>query len=383
MTRFIEFLISLLIVVAVFVVIGLFLPSKRFYSYSIETNRPLATVNDLFNGFSRFKDWNPLLRYDKRAKTEISGPPMGVGAKFSYNSKDRTIGTGSWEIIESVPGTKVKYRLVSPARGNDKTMTIFFERTGQKKQNIKITQEFRVDYGWDLFGRYAGLYVNRNVGDDVKRGLDKFSALLAAIPKFDYSKHTGEFSVVELPMQDVLLVSTSSKNSNEDISVAMENQVAWIKKVMAANGLVTNGPLRIVTNEFTATSYAFDVVQPVRKAGSGESAAEPAPEAAASDSEAPEAVAEAVAPENLVPAGEKMSLNMEGPVRYEQIPARRVAMTTFTGPAPGLPRTRELLRAWALTHGYDTQDRPYEEYLSGVTKMLDDDAQFKVYWPLK
>jgi len=54
----------LLIVVVIFVVIGLFLPSKRFYTYSIETNRPMATVNDLFNGFSRFKDWNPLLRYD-------------------------------------------------------------------------------------------------------------------------------------------------------------------------------------------------------------------------------------------------------------------------------------------------------------------------------
>ena len=64
MTRFIEFLISLLIVVVVFVVIGLFLPSKRIYSYSIETNRPMSTVSDLFNGFSRFKDWNPLLRYD-------------------------------------------------------------------------------------------------------------------------------------------------------------------------------------------------------------------------------------------------------------------------------------------------------------------------------
>ena len=78
MIRFFEFLISLLIVVVIFIVIGLFLPSKRIYSYSIETNRPMTTVNDLFNGFSRFKDWNPLLRYDARAKSEISGPAMGV-----------------------------------------------------------------------------------------------------------------------------------------------------------------------------------------------------------------------------------------------------------------------------------------------------------------
>jgi effector-binding domain-containing protein len=355
MIRFVEFLISLLIVVIVFVAIGLFLPSKRIYSYSIETNRPMSTVNDLFNGFSRFKDWNPLLRYDAHAKTEISGPPMGVGAKFSYSSKDKVIGTGSWEIIESVPGEKIKYRLIGPARGNEKSMTIKLERTGQRNQNVKITQEYRVNYGWDLAGRFAGLYVNRNVGDDVKRGLDKFSALLATIPKFDYSTHPGEFKIVDMPAQDILLVSTTAKRNNDEIALAMENQNSWIKKVTEANGLVAEGPLRIVTTDFTSDAYAFDVVQVVRKPTTPEG----------------------------TPAGEKLSLRLEGPVSYDQIPARRVAMTTYTGPSPGLPRVRDLLRAWAMTHGAETDDRPYEEYLGGTATMLDEDAKFNVYWPLK
>ncbi len=355
MTRFIEFLISLLIVVALFVVIALFLPSKRIYSHSIETNRPMSTVTDLLNGFSRFKEWNPLLRYDKRAESRITGPALGVGAKFSYSSRDKTIGKGSWEVIDSVPGEKVRYRLVNSARGNDKTMTFRFARTGQRNQNIKITQEFRVNYGWDLLGRYAGLYVNRNIGDDVKRGLDRFNAVLATIPKFDYSHHPAEFSFTDVPAQDVLLVSTTAKRNNDEIALAMDNQLSWINKVMAANGLVAAGPLRIVTTDFTAETYAFDVMMPVRRATDAEGA----------------------------PAGERLSLTLEGPVSYDQIPARRVAMTTYTGPSPGLPRVRDLLRAWAMTHGADTHDRPYEEYLGGVLTMLDEDAQFRVYWPLK
>jgi effector-binding domain-containing protein len=355
MVRFIEFVISLLIVVAVFVVIALFLPSRRFYTYSVETNRPISTVYDLFNGFSRFTDWNPILRYDKHAKTQVTGPEMGKGAKFSYSSRQNAIGTGSWEIVDSVPNRMVKYRLTGPTRGQDKSMTIKLERTGQNNRNVKITQEYRVNYGWDLIGRYAGLYVNRNVGDDVKRGLDKFSMLLATVPKFDYSQHQGEFSFVQVPMQDVLLVSTAAKRTNDEISVQMENQLQWINKVMTANNLVPNGPLRIVTTEFTSDTYAFDVVMPIRRATD------------------PEGVA----------AGEKMILSMEGPVNYTQIPARRVAMTTYTGPAPGLPRIRDLLRAWAMTHGADTDDRPYEEYLTGISTMSTDEAQFKVYWPLK
>ena len=354
MVRLIEFLISLVVVVVLFVVIALFLPSKRMYSYSVETNRPLTTVYDLFNGFGRFKDWNPLVRYDKNMRTQITGPASGKGAKFSYSSNDHIIGNGSWEIIESSP-QRIKYRLTGPTRGEEKTMTIKLERTGQFNRNVKITQEYRVNYGWDLIGRYAGLYVTRNVGDDVKRGLDKFSSFLATIPKFDYSQHPGEFAFVDMPMQDALSVTTAAKRTNDEIAVQMTNQKSWIDKVMAANGLVADGPLRIVTNEFTSDTYGFDVVQPVRKAD---------------------------APEGQ-PAGEKMILQMEGPVSYVQIPARRLAMTTYTGPAPGLARVRDVLRAWAMTHGVDTDDRPFEEYLSGIGSMSDDTAQYKVYWPIK
>src|SRR6476659_5988995 len=98
MTRFIEFVISLLIVVVLFLVIGLFLPSKRTFLYSIETNRPLATVTDLLSGFTRFKDWHPLVHYDPLMTTEVSGPTIGPGAKFSYHSQQRPIGDGSWTV---------------------------------------------------------------------------------------------------------------------------------------------------------------------------------------------------------------------------------------------------------------------------------------------
>lgn len=355
MTRVIEFFISMLLVAIVFVVIGLFLPSKRTFEYSVETNRPMATVNDLFTGFSRFRDWNTMFRQDPRLTSEVSGPEMGIGAKFDYRSNNRMIGSGSWEVVESVPGELVRYRLMNESRGRDKTMTVRLERTGQNNRNVKITQQYSVLYGWDLFGRYSGLYVSRNVGDDMKRGLDKFSTFLATIPKFDYTQHSNPLAFVDMSAQDVLLVETTANRSNEEIATAMANQVSWITKVMAANGLVADGPLRIVTNEFTTASYGFDVVQPVRRATT----------------------------EAGTPAAERMSLTLEGPVSYDQTAARKLATTEFTGPSPGLPRVRDLLRAWSNTHGRDTEDRPFEEYLGGVSTMLDEDAKFKVYWPVK
>jgi effector-binding domain-containing protein len=401
MTRVLEFVIALLIVIALFVVIALFLPAKRAFSYSIETNRPMSTVNDLVNGFSRFKDWNPLLRHDPNLQYQVSGPTMGTGAKIEYSSNKRRIGSGSWTIVESIPGELVKYELQNNARGTDKSMTIRLERTGQRNQNVKITQEYRVHYGWDIIGRYAGMYASRNVGDDIKRGLDKLSNLLATVPKFDYTSHPGEFHFADIEAQNVLLVTTAAKRNNDEIALAMQNQVAWIKKVMDANGLVAAGPLRIVTNEFTSQTYGFDVVQPVRRRAPGDAA----PEADDADDEADEADDAAEGEEGEAPATEMsegmaeaasvdapkpvsgplevLTVKLEGPVQLEQQPARRVATTDYTGPAPGLPRVRDQLRAWAMTRGADVADRPFEEYLDPIPDMLNEDARFKVYWPIK
>src|SRR5688572_4123953 len=131
MTRVIEWLISLLIVVAVFIVIGVFLPSKRSVSHEVETNRPMSTVTDLIGSFTRFKDWNALINHDPKMKLEVSGPASGVGAKLSYSSTQAQVGSGSWEVIEEVPGERIVYALNTPGRGQNKKMTFTFERTGQ------------------------------------------------------------------------------------------------------------------------------------------------------------------------------------------------------------------------------------------------------------
>src|SRR5688572_18504126 len=150
MTRILEWIISLVIVVLLFVGIGVFLPSKRSVSHEVETNRPMSTVNDLLGGFTRFKDWNALINHDPRMKLTTSGPVSGVGAKLAFDSNEATVGSGTWEVVEEVPGERIVYALDTPGRGENKRMTFTFERTGQRNQNVRITQRYTVDYGWDL-----------------------------------------------------------------------------------------------------------------------------------------------------------------------------------------------------------------------------------------
>ena len=78
MTRVIEFLISLLIVLALFFAVGLFLPSKRSFTETVETNRPMSTTFELVNGFAHFDEWNQLRRYDPHLRTTLSGNESGI-----------------------------------------------------------------------------------------------------------------------------------------------------------------------------------------------------------------------------------------------------------------------------------------------------------------
>lgn len=390
MTRFIEWIVSLLIVIALFVVVGLFLPSTRTVSESVETNRPMSTVNDLMGSFTRFRDWNALVNKDPRVQLTTSGPEQGVGAKLAFQSNDGVIGSGTWELIEDVPGEKIVYAVENESRGDNKRMTFRFERTGQRNQNVKITQRYTVDYGWDLIGRYAGLYVTRGIGDEMKAGLNKVSNLFATIPRFDYSQHEPGFAFVDLPATNALVVTTAAKRANDDIALAMTNQLKWIEQIMEKSDLEAAGPMRIVTNEFTTDTYGFDVVVPIRRKGTGPAPAEGAVAEAGEGDAAVEgqAVTEAAPAAPAAPVDpnaplELLSVQVEGPVAYVQIPAMRAASTTYTGPSPGLPRVRDLTKAWAMVRGAEPHDRPYEDYLGPIKDMLSEEAQFRLYWPVK
>ncbi|MEO6364966.1 MAG: polyketide cyclase [Luteimonas sp.] len=378
MTRVIEFLISLAIVAALFLVIGVVLPSHRHLSEKTETNRKQTIVFDTINSLRRFDDWNPLVLHDPRMQIKLSGPETGKGARLEYVSKEEAVGSGSYEITDSVPKQKVTYAITNKERGDGKVSTFTLKPTGRNNRNVEIRQSYDVDYGWDILGRYAGLYVTRFVGDDIKMGLSRLTNMLASVPNVDYAvsgSNMSDMRVVDMPAEHVLFVNSGSvKRSNDEIAASMNANIEWIKRTIAANGLQAVGPLRVVTNDLGRDTYNFDVSQVVRRGG-------PAPVSTdAGDDAAPAPVP--VAP---VAAGSDapMTPKVLGPVKYVQNPARRAARATYTGYITGLEAVRSALRAWSLTQGYEVINRPYEDYKSGVAGAFEENGQFDVYWDIK
>ena len=365
MARILEIVVAVLLVALLGVIVALFLPAHRSYSHSVETNRPINVVFDMLNGFQRFNDWNLMKIIDPEIKFALSGPASGVGARLEFDSTNPRIGKGSWEIIESIPGERIVFALDTPSMGENKKITFVFDRTGRNQRNVEITQRYRVEYGWNLIGRYAGMYVASNVGKQVELSLRTLNNALAGIPRVDYTLYEHPIQVVDVPARNVLKVDVQAPLANDGVAVSLTNQMKWMDKVIADSNLAKDGPLRIVTIDRNSESYTFTMLLPVR--------AKDAPEGASSAA----TVAE-------LPV---LTAKVEGDgntVALAQTPPLRAASTKWVGPAPALQRVRDTVRAWAMVRGLTLEPgaQGFDDYKVGIPDMLNPDAEFEAYVPL-
>ncbi|MGY0561375.1 polyketide cyclase [Luteimonas sp. A277] len=383
MTRLLEILISLVIVAVLFVVVGVLLPANRTLVEQVETNRRQTIVFDTINSFRRFHEWHPMALYDPGMSLDRSGPEAGEGATMSYRSDVRTVGTGTWTIVESVPRREVKIAIEDDRQGSNKQTTFALRPTGRGGRNLQITQTYSVDYGWNLIGRYAGLYVSRSVGDGMALGLSRLSNMLSSVPNVDYAVEGSTLEnlrVVERPAENLLAVRAGAiERRTAEIKSSMESNMEWINRTMAANNLEAAGPMRIVTTELGRDTYNFDVVQPVRTAGSGPAADENGEEEG--NGEEAEAATAAVQP--MADEGELADLDLLGPVEYMRTEPSVLAGGDYTGFMAELENVRNAIRAWAMTQGHEVTGRPFELYKSGIEDSFTPEGEYEVYWTVK
>src|SRR5690606_21141525 len=140
------------------------------------------------------------------------------------------------------------------SKGHDKVTNFTLEPTGKGGRNVKITQDYNVKYGFNLFGRYAGLYVSRHAGDDLKLGLSRMANMLATVPNVDYRTAEApltDLAIVDVPAEDLLVVTAGNVDrGQETITKPIKDNQEWIKRVMEANNLEAAGPFRIITTDF-------------------------------------------------------------------------------------------------------------------------------------
>ncbi len=255
-------LYSIVIIVVIFIVTGLFLPKNVHVERSTQIDRPASTVFTLVNGYGTFNTWSPWAARDPSATFEFSGPASGVGAHMEWSGDPRLSGKGTQEIIESTPWSLVRSRLNFDRQGEATAYFSIEPRDG----GVNLTWGFDTDLtaGQSLFGgvlaRYFGLLFDRWIGTDYQEGLLRLKTFAESLPDVDFSDLEAE--ILDVEPVDILFIQSSSQD-DVDIADVLATAYREITAFMQANDIAIAAQPMTITHAGNSNGYAFDAAIPV------------------------------------------------------------------------------------------------------------------------
>lgn len=348
MTRLLEILVALAIVFVLAVVFAIALPSHRHIDRTVEVSSPARQIFDVVDGFRTYPSWNALRAYDSRVQMNFEGPAMGAGAKVTWTSTDKRIGDGSYTVSSDPPqqqDAQVTWDVVNPWRGTGKKFTIDINPSTNGK-TTRITMGYDVDYGWDLLGRYSGMYLDGDPATQIQYQLGALQNMLATFPNVDYKDQ--QIDVKDVPQRPIIYISTTAKRTLDDVADATDKAMAALQALVKKEKINVTGPRITITTNFGDENYDFDMALPVDNANY--------------------AVAD--------------------PIKIGTIGGSKELVTSTTGSAAQLPLMRLMLKAYAYTHGYifdessEGAGRFYEE-LTSDPNAGEDQQSYTVHLPIQ
>lgn len=316
MLRIVEIILAVIVAALFFIVLGLFFGKDARITRSVEVGNPITQVYDSLNGFHNLNQWNPWQHVDPNMTKTVSGEAFGVGARLDYQSTEKRVGSGSLQIVQSAleEDGVIRFAVDNDWFGTEKEL-VFRLRQDPKTRSVGVTAEYEVQYGWNVLGRYAGLYLDGRIGEDLEIALARFATNMATVPMVDYSQMVVE--EVDLPGQNILYVGggiPAAPRKWDEAQELMANSWQQVEDFMKANNITPTGPKLRVVNVLGEEFNDFSMAYPVESA----------------------------------------SIAVKNNVRIGRSYAGKALKLQFVGDrlAIGVPRgPREALKAWAMTHG--------------------------------
>ena len=382
MTRVLELLVSLVIVFALVLIVGVLLPAHGHIERHVEVSSPLRQIFDSVDTFRRFPEWSALRRFDPQTKMTLEGPESGQGARVKWSSTAQQVGDGSLEINTSEQDSKVAMTLDNAWSGENKAYTITLA-PAQNGKTVTINWAYDVDYGWNLIWRYAGLYINGDPATQIQLNLSNIAAMLASFPNVDYKD--VKIDVTDVTARPVLLVATKAKRSLDEVAYATDDAMKLIEAAMKKTGLTAAGPRMTITTNWGEEDYAFSVAQPVDATTFTMDKQQytietPAPKPSSTGEEDENATFK---------PGDKDDEGMlviDDKVRAALWYQGKALVTEYTGSPAQLPLLRLMEKAYAETHGYpyaEMAEGRFWDELTSAPDAAEDQQSFKVYLPIQ
>ena len=258
--RVLEFLVALAIVIGLGLLAAVIMPGSGHIERSLVVGKDMRQVYDVLDNFRRLPEYSVLGSSDPQIKYAFSGKAYGPGAEVNWTSSNPKVGNGSLTIDSATPefdkidGTvksaKIVWDLENNWKGYDKQFTLALERSGNRNQLTNVTWSYDVKYGWNLYNRFANLYIHGDPDSFIEFGLNNLQNVLASVPNVNYSELIPYIRQTE--QSPVLLVPASiqRKDGIEGLADTVNKAVAQIQATAKKLGVNITGPRIVFTTNY-------------------------------------------------------------------------------------------------------------------------------------
>ncbi len=338
-----KFLYSIVIIIVIFSVVGLFLPRNIHIERSITIERPDSMIFAMLNGYASFDSWSPWIERDPSVNYLISGPTNGVGARLTWSGDPRLTGSGQQEIIESTAPSLIRMRFQFENQGE----AIMYYALSEQDGATRVTWGFDTDVtkGQKLFSsimaRYFGLFFDRWLGSDYEQGLENLKHLAESLPSAEFSDL--DVAIFEIEPQNIVYVENVNSQATNDTAAALADAYLELTTFINQNNLqITAQPLAI-TRDWNKTGYSFDAAIPV----------------------------------------DTVDVLPQGNVKIGSLPAGEVLRVINRGGYDQMMATYEKTTAYMGAHGIKDAGISWEQYISDPGNTPTDDLITHIYFLLE
>ena len=389
MMRVLEFLVALVIVAVIGVVAAVVMPGSGHVERQLVIGKDMRQVYDMLDNFRRLPEYAVLRNYDRNAQFNFSGKAFGPGAEISWTSSDPKVGNGGLTVASATPdfdkidsntkNASIVWNLDNDWRGFDKHFTLDLERQGSRGQLTQVTWSYDVAYGWNLINRFSSMYIHGDPDAFVQFSLNNLQNVLAGVANVDYSQLIPY--IAQTQPTPMLLVSTSTQRKDgqdavEDEVTKISTQLQAAAKKLGVN--VTGSAILFITN-YGDQTFSFDVGLPIDSSTltvNGQSVqltvpTTPSLDASAAPAEAGSSAGAASSAPLAAGSRDRFGrLVVDNDVRATLAFGGAALKGVWNGTFAGVPQTREMLKAYAQTHGYT-----FDEVVSPVYDIVVTPAQ--------
>ncbi len=163
----VKVLAGLLALVIILWLSSMALPEKWHVERSISVNARPSKIYNLTTELKNWSKWSPWYNLDPKAKWIFSDSTYGVGAWYTWESEQRSVGKGRLEIISAIENQSNRYTLEFD--GMDvSTAEFILTPEGDNATKVTWTLEGENKGIAKLFGVLMGFFV----GSDYEKGLE-------------------------------------------------------------------------------------------------------------------------------------------------------------------------------------------------------------------